>query len=147
MSTVTDSSYLAALRGEPASRRPIWIMRQAGRYLPEYMAVRKKTSFIDLCKTPELACEVTLQPIRRFGFDAAILFSDILIPLESMGAPFHFDDGGPKMETSVRDASRIKALRVVDSAEHTGFVADAITLIKGRVGRPHSADRFRPAPP
>ena len=134
MSTLTKSPYLAALRAEPTERKPIWIMRQAGRYLPEYMAIRKTTSFIDLCKTPELACEVTLQPIRRFGFDAAILFSDILIPLEGMGAPFHFDDGGPRMETAIRDEAQIKALRVVDSPDHTGFVADAIRLIKTELG-------------
>jgi len=130
MTTTTGSPYLSALRAEPTARRPIWIMRQAGRYLPEYMALREKTPFIELCKTPELACEVTLQPIRRFGFDAAILFSDILIPLDGMGAPFHFDDGGPRMERAVRDEADVRALRVVDSPAHTGFVAEAIKLIK-----------------
>jgi uroporphyrinogen decarboxylase len=134
MSTTTESPYLAALRGEPTARRPIWIMRQAGRYLPEYQALRDGTAFIDLCKTPELACEVTLQPIRRFGFDAAILFSDILIPLEGMGAPFRFDDGGPRMETAIRDEVQIAALNVVDPLEHTGYVAEAIKLIKSELG-------------
>ncbi len=94
MSNIKDSIFLKNLRGEPCDRTPIWVMRQAGRYLPEYMAVRKKLSFNELCRTPEAACEVTLQPIRRFGFDAAILFSDILVPLEPMGAPFQFGDGG-----------------------------------------------------
>jgi len=134
MSTTTESPYLATLRAEPTTRRPIWIMRQAGRYLPEYMALREKTAFIDLCKTPELACEVTLQPIRRYGFDAAILFSDILIPLEGMGAPFRFDEGGPKMESAVRSEAQIAALRVVDPLEHTGYVAEAIELIKSELG-------------
>ncbi|MBU0742148.1 uroporphyrinogen decarboxylase [bacterium] len=134
MNTTTGSPYLAALRGEPAARRPIWIMRQAGRYLPEYRALREKTPFIDLCRTPELACEVTLQPIRRFGFDAAILFSDILIPLAPMGAPFVFDESGPQMERPVRDEADVRALRVVDSREGAGFVAEAIGLIKGELG-------------
>jgi uroporphyrinogen decarboxylase len=134
MTTATSSPYLAALRGEAHERRPIWIMRQAGRYLPEYREVRAKTSFINLCKTPELACEVTLQPIRRFGFDAAILFSDILVPLEPMGAPFTFGDEGPKMDKEIRHEDQIRDLRVVDSREHTGYVADAIRLIKQELG-------------
>ncbi len=134
MSTLTESPYLSALRAEPTARRPIWIMRQAGRYLPEYMAVRETVSFIELCKTPDLACEVTLQPIRRFGFDAAILFSDILMPLEGMGAPFRFDDGGPKMETAIRDEAQVAALNVVDPQEHTGYVAETIELLKGELG-------------
>jgi len=96
MSDVKNSIFLKSLRGEPCDRTPIWIMRQAGRYLPEYMAVREKLSFNELCRTPEAACEVTMQPIRRFGFDAAIMFSDILTPLEPMGAPFDFSKGGPK---------------------------------------------------
>lgn len=133
MPAITGSPYLAALRGEKPERRPIWIMRQAGRYLPEYRAVREKTSFIGLCKTPELACEVTLQPIRRFGFDAAILFSDILVPLEPMGAPFTFDDTGPKMLSPIRKEADIAALRVVDSRENIGYVADAIRMIKAEL--------------
>jgi len=134
MATTNGSPYLAALRGEQTDRRPIWIMRQAGRYLPEYRAVREKTSFINLCKTPELACEVTLQPIRRFGFDAAILFSDILVPLEPMGAPFTFDDSGPRMLKTIRNEDDVSALRVVDSREQIGYVADAIRMIKGELG-------------
>ncbi|MBU1948065.1 MAG: uroporphyrinogen decarboxylase, partial [Candidatus Eisenbacteria bacterium] len=115
-------------------RTPIWIMRQAGRYLPEYRAVREKTTFIDLCKTPELACEVTLQPIRRFGFDAAILFSDILVPLEPMGVPFNFDSGGPKIEKPIRHEEDITALRIVDAREHLSYVGDAIRLLKTELG-------------
>jgi len=146
MTTTTGSPYLAALKGEAHERRPIWIMRQAGRYLPEYREVRAKTSFINLCKTPELATEVTLQPIRRFGFDAAILFSDILVPLEPMGAPFSFDDGGPKMLQPIRHEDDIRALRVVDSRENTGYVADAIRMIKGELGAKTPLIGFAGAP-
>ena len=130
MPATETSPFLAALRGRPTGRRPVWIMRQAGRYLPEYRRIRETTSFIGLCKTPELACEVTLQPIRRFGFDAAILFSDILTPLEPMGAPFAFTDHGPRVERPLRDERDVAALRVVDPREELGFVAEAIRLIK-----------------
>jgi uroporphyrinogen decarboxylase len=134
MSTLTSSPYLAALRGEQSDRIPIWMMRQAGRYLPEYRALREKHAFIEMCETPELACEVTLQPIRRFGFDAAILFCDILIPLTPMGAPFAFDKGGPKMAQPLRSEADIDQLTVVESEAHLGFVGDAIRMIKGELG-------------
>jgi uroporphyrinogen decarboxylase len=110
-------------------------MRQAGRYLPEYLAVRERTSFVDLCKTPELACEVTLQPIRRFGFDAAILFSDILVPLEPMGAAFSFDNGGgPRLEKPFREEADILSLKQVESREELQFVAEAIRLLVQELG-------------
>ena len=92
MSGSQDSLFLRAARRESVERPPVWMMRQAGRYLPEYMAVREKASFLDLCYQPELAVEVTMQPIRRYDFDAAIIFSDILVPLIPMGADFTFDD-------------------------------------------------------
>jgi len=130
MSNPVKSTYLAALRGEPVDHTPIWIMRQAGRYLPEYQEVRQKVSFNELCRTPELACEVTLQPLRRFGMDAAILFSDILVPLEPMGAPFSFAQGGPKLERPLRSEADIDQLQVVDAEEGCSYVADAIRLIK-----------------
>jgi uroporphyrinogen decarboxylase len=130
----TGSPFLAALRGEPTERRPIWIMRQAGRYLDEYQAVRAKHPFIEVCRTPELACEVTLQPIRRFGFDAAILFSDILVPLSPMGADFRFDDGGPKVDKAIREESQVAALRVTEPRETLGYVAESIRLLKGELG-------------
>jgi uroporphyrinogen decarboxylase len=123
--------FLRALRGEPVDTTPIWIMRQAGRYLPEYRATRARAgSFLDLCKTPELACEVTLQPIERLGVDAAILFSDILIPVEKMGVPLGFsDETGPRLEP-VRDAAGIAALRVPDPDEEMPYVMEAIRLVR-----------------
>ncbi len=122
--------FLNALRGEPVDTTPIWIMRQAGRYLPEYRATRARAGdFLTLCKTPELACEVTLQPIDRLGVDAAILFSDILIPLERMGIPLAFPDEGPRLQP-VRDEAAIAALRVPNAEEEFPFVMDAVRLIR-----------------
>jgi uroporphyrinogen decarboxylase len=118
--------FLRACRGEVVERSPIWIMRQAGRYLPEYRAVRKGATFEEMCKKPELAIEVTLQPIRRYGFDASIVFSDILIPLEPMGVPFHIEEKeGPVLEKPIRSVSDIDQLRSFDP-EELGFVLEAI---------------------
>ena len=130
----TDSIFLKNLRGEPCDRTPIWVMRQAGRYLPEYQEVRSKLSFNELCRTPEAACEVTMQPIRRFGFDAAIMFSDILTPLEPMGAPFDFSQGGPKLQKPIRSEDEIEALHTYEPREGTDFVAAAIKLMKEGLG-------------
>jgi uroporphyrinogen decarboxylase len=122
--------FLRALRGEPVDTTPIWIMRQAGRYLPEYRATRARAGdFLTLCKTPELACEVTIQPIDRLGVDAAILFSDILIPIEKMGVPLAFPDEGPRLQP-VRDEAGIAALRVPDVDGELGFVLEAVRLIR-----------------
>ena len=134
MSNVKDSIFLKNLRGEPCDRTPIWIMRQAGRYLPEYQEVRSKLTFTELCRNPEAACEVTLQPIRRFGFDAAIMFSDILTLLEPMGAPFDFSQGGPKLERPLRSEKEIDSLHTYDAREGTHFVAEAIKLMKEGLG-------------
>src|SRR5437868_12927919 len=103
--------FLRACRGEPVDTTPIWIMRQAGRYLPAYRATRARAGdFLTLCKTPELACEVTLQPVDLLGVDAAIIFSDILIPLEAMGIPLTFSEGeGPRLEP-VRGEAGVAAL-------------------------------------
>src|SRR3954463_3522466 len=122
--------FLRALRGEPVDTTPVWIMRQAGRYLPEYRATRARArDFLNLCKTPELACEVTLQPIERLGVDAAILFSDILVPLEAMGMKLSFSGGeGPQLEP-VRDEAGIRALRVPEVESSLGYVMEAIKLI------------------
>lgn len=129
----TDYLFLRACRRQPVERTPVWMMRQAGRYLPQYRAVRSKVSFIELCKTPELACEVTLQPIDEFGFDAAILFSDILVPLEAMGMGLVFDDDGPSLPDPVRDRAGIDRLRVPDPETELGFVCDAVRLIRSNL--------------
>src|ERR1039458_2585748 len=122
---------LNALNFLPVDRPPVWLMRQAGRCLPEYRALRDKHSFRDLIRTPELAAAVTLQPITRFGFDAAILFSDILVVPEAMGPPFRFrDSGGVKMETPVRDLSDNQKLREVGVSDRLQYVAVALDLIK-----------------
>ena len=102
-------AFLRACRNEPTTETPVWIMRQAGRYLPEYRAVREKHSFLEVCRTPELCAEVTAQPIERFGFDAAILFSDILIPLIAMGVPIEFDPG-PKLGRRITHRREIASL-------------------------------------
>src|SRR3954471_24896392 len=116
--------FLRALRGEPVDTTPIWIMRQAGRYLPEYRKTRERAGdFLTLCKTPELACEVTIQPIDRLGVDAAILFSAILITLEKMGVPLSFPDEGSRLQP-VRDEAGIEPLRVPDADEEMPVVMD-----------------------
>jgi len=130
--TPPDHRFLRALRREPVDATPIWIMRQAGRYLPEYRATRARAgSFLALAQTPELACEVTLQPIRRFALDAAILFSDILTVPDAMGLGLHFVEGeGPKFARPLRDAASIRALGVPDPATSLRYVTDAVRLIR-----------------
>jgi len=131
-----DHLFLRACRREPTPRVPIWMMRQAGRYMAEYQAVRKKVSFLELCGTPELACEVTLQPIDKFGFDAAILFSDILVVLPPMGLEVVFGDGGPDLPSPVRTAADARKLAVPDPITDLGFVMEAVRLIRrGLAGR------------
>ena len=94
-----------ALRGEPTPRAPVWLMRQAGRYLPGYQRVRAQCSFLELCRRPDLAAEVSLEPVTEFGVDAAIVFSDILVPLQAMGLPLEFEDsGGPRLPRPIRTA-------------------------------------------
>ena len=121
--------FLRACRREPVSHTPIWVMRQAGRYLPEYRKVREKVDFLTLTKTPELAAEVTLQPIRRFGMDAAILFSDIMTPLEGMGLELDFAPG-PVIGNPVRTAADVEALRVGDPEESVPFVMETIRILR-----------------
>lgn len=126
-----QSLFLRALRREPVERTPMWMMRQAGRYLPEYRAVRQKAGdFVTLASTPELACEVTLQPIERYGFDAAILFSDILIIPHAMGLGLHFTPGeGPGFHHPVRSAADVARLGIPDPEEDTGYVMEAVRQI------------------
>ncbi len=121
--------FLRALRGEDTPRAPIWIMRQAGRYLPEYRAVKARSSFWEMVRTPELTAEVTLQPIRRFNLDAAIIFSDIMTPLPPMGVSIEFSPG-PVIETPIRSRAQIDALRIPDAAEIAPFLEAAIRLAR-----------------
>src|SRR5712672_4445048 len=118
--------FLKACRREPVDATPVWFMRQAGRYLPEYRAVRAKVPFLTLCKTPDLAAEVTLQPVDILGVDAAILFSDILVVPEAMGMHLVLDDAGPQFPAPLRARSDIEKLRVPDAEQHLGFVMEAI---------------------
>ena len=126
-----NDTFLRALLREPTEYTPIWIMRQAGRYLPEYNATRKRAgSFLALAQTPELACEVTLQPLERFPLDAAILFSDILTVPDAMGLGLHFVEGeGPKFHRPLREEAAIRALAVPD-LEKLRYVFDAVALIR-----------------
>ncbi len=127
--TETDR-FLRACRREAVDVMPIWMMRQAGRYMPEYRALREKYTLLELCKTPELALKVTMQPLR-LGVDAAILFADILLPLEPMGAPFEFAKGeGPVVHDPIRDRAGIERLRVIDPEDGLGYVLESIKLIR-----------------
>jgi len=131
---VKNDLFLRACRRERLDRPPIWIMRQAGRYMPEYQEIRKKTSFLGLCKTPELAAQATLLPIDLLGLDAAILFSDILIPVEAMGLDLEFTEHkGPRFSNPVRTDADIERLSVPDARTATGFVGDAVRLINTRL--------------
>ncbi len=126
----TEPLFLRACAGEYTERTPVWLMRQAGRYMAEYMAVREKVDFWTLCQTPELACEVTLQPIRAFDLDASIVFSDLLTPLPPMGAPVRFATGhGPVIDDPVRTVADVDRLVHPDVGGALGYVADAIRLI------------------
>ena len=126
-----NDTFLRALLREPTDHTPIWLMRQAGRYLPEYNATRKRAgSFLALCKAPELACEVTLQPLERYPLDAAILFSDILTVPDAMGLGLYFAEGeGPKFSNPVRDEAAVAALQVPDLAE-LRYVMDGVSTIR-----------------
>ncbi len=129
-----SSKYLRAARGENFDVPPVWMMRQAGRYLPEFREVRKIHGFLDVCRTPELACEVTVQPIRRFGFDAAILFSDILVPLVPMGIKLWFGKGqGPQILNPVRTKSDVDELLKIEPRESLAYVLDAIRMIRAEL--------------
>jgi uroporphyrinogen decarboxylase len=130
-----NDRMIKALLRQPTDTTPVWIMRQAGRYLPEYREVRKQAgSFLDLCKNKELACEVTLQPLRRFDLDAAILFSDILTIPDAMGLGLYFSEGeGPKIERPVRCERDVDQLSVPDPTEGLRYVTDAVTLVRSEL--------------
>ena len=129
-----NSAFVQACRAQPVEVTPTWFMRQAGRYMPEYRAVRKHHSLVEICKDPDLAAEVTITAAERLGVDAAIVFADLLLPLEVMGLPFHFAAGeGPVIERPIREEADIAALRT-DRAADLGYVAEAVAKVVAHFG-------------
>jgi uroporphyrinogen decarboxylase len=128
---VSTSRFLSACRREAVDTTPVWFMRQAGRYMAEYRAIRERYSLLEICRQPDLATEVTLQPVRRIDVDAAIIFSDLLLPLEPMGLPFDFIKGeGPQLERPIGSAEDIDRLRDFDPRESLAHVLDAIRQVQ-----------------
>lgn len=136
MSELKNDRFLRALLRQPVDRTPIWMMRQAGRYLPEYRATRKQAgSFLDLCKNAELACEVTLQPLRRYPMDAAILFSDILTVPDALGLGLYFEEGeGPRFRKTVRSEADLAGLNSIVAEDDLGYVMNAVRTIRRELG-------------
>jgi len=132
MSELVNDRFLRALLRQPVDRTPVWMMRQAGRYLPEYRATRERAgSFLDLCMNPELACEVTLQPLRRYPMDAAILFSDILTVPDALGLGLYFEEGeGPRFRKTVRSEADLDGLNAIRAEDDLGYVMDAVRTIR-----------------
>jgi uroporphyrinogen decarboxylase len=129
-----NDTFLRACRGEKVEYTPVWLMRQAGRYLPQYQAVRANVDFLSLCKTPELAAEVTLQPIEILGVDAAILFSDILIPVEAMGMSLEFPEKyGPTLSEPIRNKSAVDRLIVPDTEDDMPFIIETIKILREKL--------------
>jgi uroporphyrinogen decarboxylase len=149
MTSIAENSkdlFLRACRFQPTERVPVWIMRQAGRYLPEYQAVRARHTFLEICKTPDIAAEVSIQPHRVLGVDAIIVFSDILIVAEAMGLPLDVPDSGPVLSNPVRDAEAVGRLREFDPERETRFVGDAIRAICKAAGPTVPVIGFAAAP-
>jgi len=139
--------FLAACARTPADRRPVWLMRQAGRYLPEYRALKQKHNFVEMVRTPTLAAEVTLQPLRRFALDAAIVFSDILIVPEAMGQPYRFrEEGGIAMEYALDQPEKIEQLNSKNIAERLDYLTRALQIVRREIGRETALLGFAGAP-
>jgi uroporphyrinogen decarboxylase len=131
LSKIQNDLFLRACKRQPVERTPVWMMRQAGRYLPEYRAVRKKADFLTMCKTPELAAEVTIQPVDLIGVDTAILFSDILVIPEAMGMHLEMHEGrGPVFPNPIRNEKDAKTLKIIDPEKDLKYVLDAVSLTK-----------------
>ena len=137
---------LDACLGRAVDRPPVWMMRQAGRYLPEYRQVRQRASFLELCRNPELASEVSLQPFRRFAPDGVIFFSDILIPVEAMGARVEFGEGGPELPEPVRSSSDVERLHRFDPARAVAFTGEILATLRREVGDRAAVLGFAGAP-
>ena len=132
MSSLKNARFIRALLKQPVDQTPVWMMRQAGRYLPEYRETRKLAGdFLSLCQNPQLACEVTMQPLKRYAFDAAILFSDILTIPDAMGQGLYFSEGeGPKFRKVIRSAMDVENLPAIDIGQDLSYVTDAVALIR-----------------
>lgn len=144
---MTEKPLVEVAFGRPSKRKPIWFLRQAGRYLPEYREVRKGYEFTDLCKTPKAAAEVTLQPLRRYDLDASIIFSDILVPCMAMGQELTFGKGhGPQLAPAIHSGSDVAKLRKPDAKNELGYVGEAIQLVKSELAPHQTMIGFAGAP-
>src|SRR6185503_5650500 len=129
--SLSGDAFRAALKRQPSPHTPVWFMRQAGRYMAEYRAIRAKATLLEICHRPELACEVTLQPVEKIGVDAAIIFADILLPFEPLGLGLSFAEGeGPAIERPIRNRADVDALKPVNAEADLGYVLEAIRLAK-----------------
>ena len=138
--------FLQTLASQPTDRPPVWMMRQAGRYMPEYRAIRAKHSFLQMVHTPELACEVTLQPVHRLGVDAAILFSDILTIPEAMGLTVEFPEGGPRLSPVIQSQANVDGLAPASAVERLDYVGQALRLCRAELNDAHALIGFSGAP-
>jgi uroporphyrinogen decarboxylase len=139
--------FLDACARRPVDATPVWLMRQAGRYLPEYRALREQMSFIEMCKRSDVAAEVTLQPLRRFELDAAIVFADILLPLEPMGIGFEFTaEGGPVIDHPIRSGRDVQGVRAIDPREELGYVMETLRLVRRELDEKTALIGFAGAP-
>ncbi len=138
--------FLAACNRQPVDRPPVWVMRQAGRYLPEYLEVRAKHGFLEVCRSPELVTEVTLQPLRRFDMDAAIIFSDILVVPEAMGQEVTYPQGGPRLAPPIRKASDLARIRECEPEKDLAYVAEALVAMRRAMGDDRALLGFAGAP-